>query len=264
MSTKPGAFALSKQAARFVFSNTEMLAHHLRVVLPLILLCDLAGSFLAVGGEATAISTLGAYALAGAGLFLYACFALGWHRASLQGPDKAHERNPFNLQPADWKFIGLFIGVTAALGVAMNAVDYIVESYLQTAPLTVRLGGGLAALVVIGALLLFFIRASFLFPAQSVGVSLRWPDTKRAARGMYWPIIGSSIIFALVFTVAFTVYAFVAGFIATVAAGNATGVADIVIKFIMSAPVSAGWLVIVALCVTALSDAYQWGIQNNN
>lgn len=264
MSTKPGAFALSKYATLFVFSNKALLAHHMRIILPLALLCDLAGRFLLSEGSLDKNEALGATMLLSAvTLFLYACFVLGWHRASLQGPDPAHERNPFNLDRADWGFVGLFMGVTLSLGLVMNFLNAALEHALETTGVPVQIAASVGALIGMAAILYLFLRASFLFPARSVGVRLAWSDTKKAARGLYWPLIGANIIFALIFSVAFAVYLFVVGFIASVATEGIEGSANILMQFALSIPITIAGLVVLALCVSALSHAYQWGIQNN-
>lgn len=265
MSTKPGAFALSKYATLFVFSNKPLLIHHLRIVLPLMLLCDLAGRFLLAGGaEAPSTKMFVTYGIGALTLFLYACFVLGWHRASLQGQSPAHERNPFNLDRADWKFIALFIGVTVAFGAAMNLLNGGLEHVLATMGTAAQYAASIGVLLAMTVFLYLFLRASFLFPAQSVGVRLSWADTKRAARGLYWPLIGANIIFGLIFTVAFAIYLFVAGMITAVAVKDMEGTAEILIHFFLSMPVTIAGMLVVACCVSALSHAYQWGIQNNS
>lgn len=265
MSTKPGAFALSKYATLFVFSNKPLLIHHLRIVLPLMLLCDLAERFVRMDdSDTSATKTILTFGFSAVTLFLYACFVLGWHRASLRGPDPANERNPFNIDKADWKFIGLFVGVTVAFGAAMGVLNGGLSYVLETMGPRVQFAASIGVLLAMAFFLYLFLRASFLFPAQSVGVRLTWSDTKRAARGLYWPLIGANVIFGLIFTVAFVIYLLIAGFVASAAAAGLEGVAGVLMHFTLSIPVTSAGMLIVACCVSALSHAYQWGIQNNN
>ncbi len=264
MSSKPGVFALSKQASEFVFPNMKLFFQHAKIVLPLLLAIDLGGRFLPLLGETIAIA--GAYGLMVVMIFLYACFALGWHRSSLNGADPSNERNPFNLSGDDWKFIGLFMAVTLVFGLAMEALTYFLEHIIQPMGPSVQIAGSIGVMIVMGYFLYLFIRASFLFPAKSVGYALSWKDTKTASKGMYWPIIGSSIIFWLIFIVAFVVYLFVAGFITTIGAQDAEigRTQGILMEFVLGMPVAIAALIVVALSISALSRAYQWGIQNNS
>ena len=260
MSTKPGVFALSKQATDFVFANVPLFLNHIKIVFPLILFC----AFLKQAGLIAQEKWV-AYSLTPVTLFLYACFALAWHRSSLSGPDKAHERNPLNLGRDDWGFITLFIGVSGAFGLSLGGLGYVVETILPQYGDGILVAGSLAALALIYVCMFLFIRASFLFPARSVGVRLSWKEAGRASKGMIWPLIGANIIFGLLFTVAFSVYTFVAGFIAAFAAGGQGfgRIEAIGIGLVLSAPILLGVLFVLALSVTTLSRAYQWGIQNN-
>lgn len=260
MSSRPGAFALSKEATHFVFSNVPLFFHHIKVLAPLMVL---SGVIKQAGRIAHAEWV--AYVMAVVTLVLYACFALAWHRSSLQEPDKAHERNPANLRAGDWGFVAIFVTVTGLFGIGMqglNHLAYKMDGYEDAIALT----GLLAILLVMGIFIYVFIRASFLFPARSVGVRLGLADVRRASKGMAWPVLGANIIFTLLFLVAFSVYSFVAGFIGTVAAGNAKleQTQAITISTILSVPIIIAVFFFVALCVSALSKAYQWGIQNND
>lgn len=261
MSSKPGVFALSKQATEFTFGNAALFFNHIKVVFPLLIFC----AFLKQAGLIAEEKWV-AYAVAAVSLFLYACFALAWHRSSLTGPDQAHERNPLNLRGDDWRFIGLFMGITGAFGLSMDGLGYIAQSVLPKYGEGVATAGGIAILILMFFIMRLFLRAAFFFPARSVGVKLTWQDVKRASKGFFWPLIGTNIIFALLFVVAFSVYSFVAGFIATVAAGGATlgRIEAIGTGLVLSIPVYLAGFFLVALCIAALSRAYQWGIQNNN
>lgn len=260
MSTKPGVFALSKDAARFVFGNVPLFFNHIKVVFPLQIFC-------AVLKQAGLLADAKwvAYVMAAVTLLLYGCFALAWHRSSLVGPDKAHEENPLTLKGDDWNFIALFFCISATFGLSMDGLNYLAQVELPKYGEGIATAGGIVILVIMAFALRMFIRASFLFPARSVGVKLSWKDAKTASKGLVWPLIGANVIFALLFVVAFSVYTFVAGFIATVAAGGATlgRMEAIGTGLILSIPIMLGAYFLVALCIAALSRAYQWGIQNN-
>ena len=260
MSVKPGVFALSKESTLFAFSNVSLFFNHIKIIFPLILLCAVikqAGKL--AGGEWVT------YVIAAVTLFLYGCFALAWHRSCLQGPDKAHERNPINLKGDDWNFIGLFFGITALFGIAMEALNQLAVNILPKYGHGIATLGGLGVVVVMGLVMFFFIRVSFLFPARSVGVKLSWTDAKRASKGLVWPLIGTNIIFGLIFVVAFSVYAFIVGFIVTVARDGVKPdrMEGFLTDLLLSMPILMAAFFLIAMCITALSRAYQWGIQNN-
>lgn len=263
MSSKPGVFALSKSATNFVSSNRKILFQHLKVVLPLLIVC------LAIQqtGQIYKLSwlTLMASFLT---LFVYSCFVLSWHRTSLHGPDERNERNPFNLARDDWKFIALFCGITGAFGLVIEGLNYWLQTvflkYGEEADETAV--AAMVVFLIILAIIPFFAKASFMFPAKSVGVPLSWSETRRASKGMLWPLIGANIIFLLIVIVLFAVYGFVTTMIVQVAAGNAAIDLKIavLVTTLIKTPVMIVGMITMALCVTALSRAYQWGIQNND
>jgi hypothetical protein len=261
MSSKPGVFALSKQATDFVFSNVPLFFNHIKVVFPLLIFC----AVLKQAGLLAEAKWVG-YAVAAVTLFLYGCFALAWHRSSLIGPDNAHEENPLTLKGDDWNFIALFMGISGTFGLSMDGLGYLATVVLPKYGDGIAMLGGIVVLGVMGFVMLMFIRASFLFPARSVGVKLTWKDARKASKGLIWPLIGTNIIFGLLFVVAFSVYAFVASFIAQIAAGGASlgRIEAIGTGLVLSIPILLAAFFLVALCITALSRAYQWGVQNNH
>lgn len=260
MSSKPGVFALSKESTLFAFSNVKIFFNHIKVVFPLILLCGIVKQ----AGKLQGLDWM-PYVIMVCTLFLYSCFALAWHRTCLQGPDKAHERNPVNISGDDWKFIGLFFGVSFLFGAYMEGLNQIVN-LLPEDQKGISALGGVAVLIAMGFAMLMFLRASFLFPARSVGVKLTWKEAKRASKGLVWPLIGTNIIFGMIFVVAFSVYAFIVGFIVTVARGGVkpNRMEGFLTDLLLSIPILMAAFFLVALCITALSRAYQWGIQNND
>lgn len=258
--SKPTVFGLSGEAKNFVFSNIPLFFNHIKIIFPLLLVVNI----IKQAGQMEHAQWV-AWSMSAVTLFIFACFALAWHRSSLTGPDKAHEVNPVTLKNDDWKFIGIFVVVSAIFGITMEALNHIANDALPDYGRGIALVGGIGLLILMGVLILFFIRASFLFPARSVGVKLSWADAKRASKGLLWPLIGSNIIFVLIFSVAFSVYVFIVGFIVTVARGGAapSGMEGFAVDFLLSIPVLLATLLLGALWITSLSRAYQWGIQNN-
>lgn len=261
MSSKPGVFALSKQGTDFVFSNVPLFFNHVKIIFPLMLLCLLANQVRnALYPEITGLP------MTIVSLILLSCFVLAWHRSTIQGPNTADQRNPFNLNGSEWKFVLLFSVLCLAYGLLSKGIVSAASIYLPAYGDAIGTAGKFVAFILSLALYYVYIRVAFLFPARSVGVILPAADIKRASRGLVWPVAGSWIIFVLLFTVLFSVYGIVTAMVASVAAGPAgfdkiTGVA---ITFILTTPVVLAFLFCMALCISTLSRAYQWGIQNNN
>ena len=258
MSSKPGVFALSKESTLFTFSNVKLFFNHIKIIFPLMLLCIVikqAGLIAKAEWIAPCITA--------ASLFLCGCFALAWHRTSLYGPDKSHERNPTNLRGEDWKFVLFFMLLTGGFGLFLDGLVYLNEKILAPQGEGIGLVGNIVTLVVIFFATVTFARASFLFPAKSVGVNLSWQDAKRASKGLIWPLIGSNIIFGMIFVVAVTVYLSITGYIVFASFSNGTRFEAVVAGLVLATPILLASLYVLALCITALSRAYQWGIQNN-
>ncbi len=258
---KPGVFQLIGDAKDFVFGNFDALKEQAKVIFPLLLLLELINA-LGHGSGIVWIQLVTAIP----SLYLLACFALSWHRASLQGPQYGQNVNPFAPAREDWKFIGLFIGfvfVPLVAGVLYGALAGGVSAALQSK--------AVVTLIVIGGIILFIyvmitlLRLSFMLPARSVGVPLSMADAKRSSRGLLWKLIGSGFLVAMVFYIAVLIYMIIVGIIVGVAVGSATGtgLAGGLIQFFLTIPVFAGTFILTAMNVTILSRLYQWGIQNN-
>ncbi len=258
--SKPGVFTLSGEAKNFVFSNIPLFFNHIKIIFPLLLVV----SIIKQAGLMMHANYI-AYIMAAATLFVFACFALAWHRSSLNGPDRAHEVNPVTLKGDDWKFIGIFIGISGLFGVGIEFFNHLANGVLPKYGQGIAVVGGCGIIIIMLVLTFLFIRASFLFPARSVGVKLSWADAKRASKGLIWPLIGSNLIFMMIFVVALVVYIFIVGFILTVARGGTApdGMQGFVVDFLLSIPILMSSLLLGALWITSLSRAYQWGIQNN-
>jgi len=259
--SKPTVFGLSGEAKNFVFANIPLFFNHIKVLFPLLLIVTIVKQ----AGKMEN-STPVAWSMAAVTLFIFACFALAWHRSSLTGPDKAHEVNPVTLKKDDWKFMGLFMLVTGAFGVFVKGVMYVSEIVMPGYGEGMAFLGDIVSIIVLGVGMVVFLKVSFLLPAQSVGVPLPLSDARRASKGMIWPLIATNFIYGLLFIVTVTVYMTVAGMVATVGSeGTQMGTIEAVaVGFVLSIPIQLAALLLVALCITALSRAYQWGIQNND
>ena len=257
--SKLGAIALSGEAKNFVFSNIDALKSHLKIIFPMILLVEIINQI----GYITNITMMPALTLVPA-LILYASFALGWHRASLRGVEHSPTINPLRLDREDFKFVGLFFGLTTIPVIAALLIGFFYG--------VVSRGGGVMAAIGIVAVIVatvFLIRAmlqlSFLLPARSVGVGISFKEARQSSKGLLFPLIGASMIFGLLFTIILVVYSGVVGAVVTFVSGDVEpqGLGLGFVGFILSLPVYISTFVLTALNITALSRAYQWGMQNN-
>ena len=257
--SKPGAIILSGESKNFVFSNLDVLKSHLKIVFPMILLVEIVNQvgYIAEMKIIPFITFLPA-------LVLYACFALSWHRSSLRGADESHAINPLRLNREDFKFISVFLVLTITPAVAALLIGFLFGVMSQ--------GGAVMAVLGIVAVLVasfFLIRGmlqfSFLLPARSVGVRISFNEAKQVSKGLLMPLIGAGMIFGLLFTIVLVVYSGVVGMIVMAVSGDAElqGLGLGFIGFILSVPVYMAAFVMTALNITALSRAYQWGMQNN-
>lgn len=258
--SSPGIVALSREALDFMRGNVRTFAAHLKFALPLILL-------LAVVQKAMEFYGYGHLSvfLMAPSFFIYGCFVLSWHRVSLNGPDSAKPVNPFTITGGDFKFILTFAGLAGTLSFVLGGMPYLAEKLIPAEAENLVLIANIVMLAVTVAAMYWFLRLSFLLPAQAQGVTLALDDVLRASRGMAWELFGVNFMAGLLFIVVLSVYLLVSGMIATVSGGDAEmdKMSVEAISFVLSVPVHAAIFFVIAFGITALSRAYQWGMQNN-
>lgn len=260
--TKPGVFSLSGDAKDFVFGNGPLIKQSLKITLPLVLLIGVLNQVAKMHGQIWAI-----YALQVPLLYLFACYALTWHRNALVAVDETNVVNPFKTGVKEWKFVGLFVALTGGLSLYMSGIMYVTQIVLPPYGDHVALAGNIAALFLIFGGMYGMMRLSFLLPAQSVGVTLKFKEIIAASRGVVWPVIGTVFIYALLFLISMSAYlAILRVVIGIVGSGEVVGgeITAIIMALIASLPIQSAVLVLVALYTTALSKAYRWGMENNS
>lgn len=244
----------------FVFSNLHILKDHAKIIFPMVLLLQLANNI----AQATELKWVPLLTIIPI-LFLYGCFALSWHRTSLMGASSSHAINPLEWNKKDNGFMLLFFGlalVPMLCGVVIGAVFG--GAYASGNTIVI----GLAVIAVIAASIYAFlqiIRFSFKLPAKSVDVTLSMDDAKRASKGQIGKMIGAGVIIGLVYGATILLYGLVVALtVGMVVSGEEpTPMMTGIMTFLFGVPVTAAGFVLVALNVTVLSKAYQWGIQNN-
>jgi hypothetical protein len=254
-------FSLTKESISFVFSNAGILKDHLKIIFPAILLVSLIEKI----GQMYELKWIVFVTLVPM-MYLYACFALGWHRSSLTAPSSSHMVNPFNMRKEDMKFVYVYFGlafVPFVVAIILGALFGLATTSGNTG--LIALAG---VLLVSGSIFLFIqlLRVSFLLPAQSVGVSLTLSDARKASRGLIWKLLSAGAIVSFLFLICMFIYGLIVGLTVGVMSKGAepdkimTGA----VGFIFEIPILIAAMFVTAITVTMLSKAYQWGMQNNS
>lgn len=260
-SSKPGVFKLSGEAKDFVFGNWPLLKDSLKIVFPLVLLIN----GLNLVGLETAHGWI-SYILILPSLYVYACYALTWHRNCLVGIDKANVVNPLYVHKSDWKFIGVFTLVTGLFSIYIFGVTYGLEFFVNKYGMDSYKYFGVGAIAAILIGMYTMIRISFLLPAQSVSVTLGFADIVRASRGMVWSIIGTIFIYVLLLFICAQIYTGILRIFVEVAAHGSemSDIQGMIASFAGMIPIQLGVMLLVALYTVAISRAYKWGMENNS
>lgn len=258
--SKPGVFDLSGDATHFVFGNWPLLKQSLKITFPLLLGLQIINQ----AGVGAGFAWMQFVTLLPM-LFVYACYALTWHRNCLVAVDPSHVVNPFHMTKADYKFTGFFIALTGGLTLFLVGIGFTLQNVLPQFSQTAVLAGNIACLIGILLAMYVMLRLSFILPAQSVGVTLSLKEIIAASRGMTWPLIGANFIYAILFITGISVYSVIIGMLVSISAGDQDlkGLQFGFIALVSLIPVMLATLVLVALYTTALSKAYRWGMENN-
>ncbi len=263
--SKPTVFTLAGDCKNFVFSNLGVLKEHAKMIFPAVLLLELinalGNSYGMIWVQLVTVIPV---------LFLYACFAMSWHRVSLMGVNSARPVNPFQLEKGDLGFVGLFFGFMFLPSLA--AIPVIAIMVLVAAVLG-KFSEGMAVIFVLITIpfvvwgIIAVIRLGFMLPARSVGVKLTFREALRSSQGVLWPLVGTVMLFSLMYLIPLLIYGLVIAMVIGAAAlgGSATpmGLGYHLAQFVITVPVLAVNFIFTAMNITALSRAYQWGIKNN-
>lgn len=244
----------------FVFQNLAALREQLTVLFPLMLIFALIN----VIAESMKIEWMSLATFLPT-TYLYACFALSWHRTSLYGPDRSHKVNPFAVRAEDKKFFLTFFALVLA-PILLGAVIGGIFGALSVAQNTALMVGALIISVVAFIFFIFeLVRQSFRLPANSVGVSLTSDEARKASKGLVWRIMLAMTVVSIAFFLSVMLYGFIVGLgLASVLQGDeTTQIMSIFTGFFLSIPIHAAAMVLMAVNVTILSKAYQWGMQHN-
>lgn len=260
MAERPGVAALAGSSIDFVFKNIRILFEQVKIIFPLLLLMEVISG----AAEGQGFKWIPAVTLIPS-IYLYACFALSWHRSSLAGPSAAHAVNPFSVPKEDMGFIGLFFAVTFLPLLAGLLVGGLIGGAAVIDNTAVMIAAVVIALPVSVYGFIQFIRYSFKLPARSLGVPLTFKEAKQASRGMVSKAFLAGVMVLsggwIVFFIGALVMALTVGMIT---AGSEPGlVGEIFMTILFGAPILAGTMILTAINITILSKCYQWGIQNN-
>jgi len=258
--TKLKVLGLAGESRRFVFSNLDVLRAHLKVILPAMVLFEA----IKIYGVVTEQVWLQLLAVTPS-TFLYAFFALSWHRSSLRGASVDHAIDFSATTKEEWGFIGLFFAIAFVPmfifgfgGLIIGVIGHYAGSSVLTALVVIG--------IILGIIFMFYMmRVSFMLPARSVGVKLKIREAVKISKGALWPFMGAGMIFGLCFTIAFLVYTAVT--LGTIYMVTGTvhfeGMNKAIMELLFSIPIIIGTFLMISMNITALSKAYQWGAQNN-
>jgi hypothetical protein len=267
MQKRPSIKALILESHRFAWGNRDWAFYYLvPLIIPILVFSALSqlGSYF--------YDILGVFELGA--MYLYACFALSWHRAFLMGPRSGHRVSPLHLKPGE----GKFILAVSALGVAP-----ILLALVLFIPFALAGGIGGEAGLLIGALFavpvliyggIKIARCFFILPAKSMNVAISLKEADRISRGLLLPFLVTSMMFVTLFLIVTGIPAGLIMLQEILAAIHAESddiestVAEMfsfrtsLMMFIfVTLPSIPLWLYTIALNVGILSRLYQWAVQ---
>jgi hypothetical protein len=256
--SKPTSFGLTRAAMDTMSAHRASLKRLIFFIVPALVALD--GILFALQGMGVTEKQAMLFMLPK--FFLYAVFALRWHRVCLSGEEVV---NPYADLVSSKKFIlyslGLSFALTILLGI-LGSASYVLAAQKNAFAVL----GAFGILVLMAVAIVAFIRVSFLLPAQSVGVSLSVKEAWASSRGLVKPLLGANIIFFLLFSIVMMVYMMVVGIVVYI--GSSGKEPDdgqmAAISVFLSIPAHIAGLAVAAACVGVLSKAYQWGMGNNS
>ncbi len=254
---KPRIGALFSDSKAFVIENKSYAMDYLRPLLPGIIVCEAISQ---IGGSHFKWLALLAIVTA----YLYACFALAWHRAVLLGPKAEHAVNPFALKKGEGRFILAFFGISMipALFALVAAIPLAISTSMHASFLTAIF----ACLLIAGVIyaVIISLRYVFILPARSVNVNIPLSEAKQISRGLILTLLSAGMLWFFLAGVAIALWTFVTAFIIHGIIGLPPGsMAGATAMFIFSGlPAIFVNVAIMAMNVTILSRLYQWSVQN--
>lgn len=249
-------FRIANDSIGFVFSNLDVLKHHLLVLFPIFLVVAL-GNHMAVMYEYYEASLVAKIFMG----YVLSCFTLTWHRVALRGIDET-PHSPLDFAGKALAFHAVFF----AIFIAMTGIDYGIR-VLEANPQFIDNNLALSFAILISALVCFYFLMRFMFalPAQSVGVTLSFKDVWTSSRGQAGALIVNSLYVGFLMVMAITIYIVVMTAINMFVIGDSDISKNMAagISFFISIPVYVAMFIYAAIEVVALSKLYQDGMRNN-
>ena len=258
---------LSAQSYDFVMGNIGLLMKYLLFVLPPLMAIQ--GYIRLEPENITYPQAIGLRLLI---MIIFACFALSWHRASLMGPDhKMARRSPFRIRSRDWKFFAAFMLIALVSAVLFYAIQYVVVTKLSMFPKIYRIAGSFAALAAMMFVFYETLKTSYFLPALSMGVRLEIADVRRSSKRTIYPLMASVMLFFVIYSAVIGVYTYIALAVLSSVSGHAVNLKPVpgmsisanVTSLFLILPLYFAAFLSYAMCITALSKAYRYGIENN-
>ncbi len=257
---KPKVFDLTFGSIKFIWENRIYAFNVLKPILifwlPLNAISTISQSYIHEGFAALSLLEI----------YFYACTALVWHRASLQGIKYSHAVNPFDLKKGE----GGFIGVLFLIWLVIFALMIIPIGLLSgTAFLFEDNKSGIIAIIGLIAIAFLFyisilgIRFTFILPARSVGVKLSFAQARKLSKGLVRKLLLSSLLLVAIVMFPVGIYLGIAGVIVSFTFGDPTEslMAALGAYILIGLPVFIYSVAVSLFSVTVLSRLYQWAVQ---
>lgn len=192
MQKRPSIKALIAESHRFVWENRDWaLAYSMPLIIPIVIfsaLSQLAGYYYELFG----VFELGV-------VYLYACFALSWHRAFLIAPRSEYTVSPFHLKQGEGKFLLTVcaLGLGPILVILCAAIPVLLGKIIGG-----EVGILIGTLFVIPILIYGSIklaRCFFVLPARSMNVAMSLNEAHQISRGLLMPFLVSSTMLVILF-----------------------------------------------------------------
>jgi hypothetical protein len=260
---RPSSKELARKARVFVRENRNWMIEYIKPMILYILACNLIVAF---GEPYSSIFNL----IRIVPVYLFACFAMSWHRAVLLGVKHEHKINPLKPNKEDISFFMIFFVVTLApFFLSLIVLWALSGDWFGRVGITKE--NSYLIFVYIACYILVTAKVlplSFVLPARSVGSNMSRRETLAVSKGLVFrlistsfratvlPIIGAFFAYVVVSFICVSIYGL---FVEIIGIKDTSETVGKVLLAVFS-PIAETWLV--ALNVTILSYLYQWAVQN--